>query len=285
MVQSRGLGGEGIGVFLAGLFGSSSGTTSYSENIGAISLTRVGSRVVVQFAALTSIVIGLLGKFSAALASLPSAIVGGVYCIVFGLLVAVGLSNLQYVNLNNERNLFIIGFALFNAMSIAGPSGYFPSQESNPFGSGNTAEILRAFFSSPLIIALISALFLDNTIPGATEEERGLQVWAKVKTADIHNDPEYTRAYALPPGLSQLFHNCGCLEFFGRGMTMPRPPVDGKYKSGDGGLLQMCFGGKSQEDDDQVFEEKAESPVAPIETANVAQPSPSPVVLEEEELA
>jgi nucleobase transporter 1/2 len=47
-IVSRGLGSEAIGVILSGLIGTTNATTSYSENIGAISITGVGSRVVVQ---------------------------------------------------------------------------------------------------------------------------------------------------------------------------------------------------------------------------------------------
>ena len=128
-IISRGLASEGIGVILAGLWGTGAGTTSYSENIGAISLTRNGSRAVVQCAAVSMMLIGIVSKISGLLASMPAAMVGGIYCTVFGLIVAVGLSSLQFINLNSERNLFIIGFAIYNCLSVAGPGGYFASQE------------------------------------------------------------------------------------------------------------------------------------------------------------
>jgi solute carrier family 23 (nucleobase transporter), member 1 len=62
-IVSRGLGSEGIGVILAGLIGTSNATTSYSENIGAISITGVGSRVVVQVRLLFDLQT-VLGKLS-----------------------------------------------------------------------------------------------------------------------------------------------------------------------------------------------------------------------------
>jgi nucleobase transporter 1/2 len=99
-IISRGLASEGLGLITCGLFGSGNGTTSYSENIAALSLTRVGSRVVVQCAAIWMILLGILGKVSAILASIPAAMAGGIYCVLFGLIVAVGMSNLQYINLN-----------------------------------------------------------------------------------------------------------------------------------------------------------------------------------------
>jgi len=44
--------------------------------------------------------------------TIPSPVVGGVFCVMFGMVAAVGLSNAQFANLNSSRNLFILGFAL-----------------------------------------------------------------------------------------------------------------------------------------------------------------------------
>jgi nucleobase transporter 1/2 len=236
-IISRGLAGEGIGVVLAGLFGTGNGTTSYSENIGAMSLTRVGSRAVVQCGAVSMMIVGIVGKVAALLASMPASMVGGIYCSVFGLIIAVGLSNLQHVDLNSERNLFIIGFAIFNSLSVAGPGGYFAGLDENPFGTSNAAEIALALFSSPMIIALIAAFILDNTVPG-TREERGLTVWDKVKDADVNNDPEYVEVYSLPLCLARTFRNCSYLEYTAHG-KMPAPPVNG-YQAGRGDIGDMC---------------------------------------------
>ena len=43
-------------------------------------------------------------------------IVGGIFCVRFGMITAVGLSNLQFVNLNSTRNLFVLGFSIFFAL-------------------------------------------------------------------------------------------------------------------------------------------------------------------------
>ena len=102
---------------------------------------------------------------------------------LFGLIVAVGLSNLQYVDLNSPRNQFIIGFALFNCLSVAGPGGYFANEEENPFGDSDGATVALAIFSSPMIIAFLCAFVLDNAVPG-TSEERGMHVWEQVKVGD-----------------------------------------------------------------------------------------------------
>ena len=88
-VISRGVGTEGLGCLMCGLFGTGNGTTSYAENIGAIGLTGVGSRRVVQAGAAIMLVLGVGGKFGALFASIPGAIVSGLFCTMFGLIAAV----------------------------------------------------------------------------------------------------------------------------------------------------------------------------------------------------
>ena len=169
---NRGIGMEGIGCLIAGIFGTGNGTTSYSENIGAIGLTRVGSRRVVQIGAALMIVLGVFGKFGALFTTIPRPIVGGMYCTMFGMIAAVGLSNLQFVNLNSARNLFILGFSLFMGLSVP---EYFSAHpmESGPQWLG---DIINTLGSTGMAVGAIIAIVLDNTIPG-TDEERGLTAW------------------------------------------------------------------------------------------------------------
>ncbi|TFG57716.1 MAG: xanthine permease, partial [Spirochaetales bacterium] len=68
---SRGLGAEGLGCLIAGIFQTGNGTTSYSENIGSIGLTRVASRRVIRTGAIIMLVLPLFGKFGATLSTLP----------------------------------------------------------------------------------------------------------------------------------------------------------------------------------------------------------------------
>ena len=59
------------------------------------------------------LLLGLVGKFSALFASLPDPVLGALFCTLFGMITAVGLSNLQFVDLNSSRNLFVLGFSIF----------------------------------------------------------------------------------------------------------------------------------------------------------------------------
>jgi hypothetical protein len=88
---------------------------------------QVGSRLVVQYGAIIMMLVGLCTKLGAFFLTIPQPVVGGVFCIMFGIIAAVGLSNLQFVDLNSTRNLFILGFSMFMALVIASLHSRIPS--------------------------------------------------------------------------------------------------------------------------------------------------------------
>jgi solute carrier family 23 (nucleobase transporter), member 1 len=187
---SRGLGAEGIGCFIAGIFQTANGTTSYSENIGSIGLTRVASRRVVRAGALVMLVLPLFGKFGATLATLPQPVVGAMFVGLFGLIAAVGLSNLQFVNLNNARNLFIIGLAFFAGLSFpahfnANPIAWTSSQVAEILGS-----ICQTILTTGMAVTALFGIVLDNLLPGATRAERGLEHWEAEATDEAWEKAE-----------------------------------------------------------------------------------------------
>jgi xanthine/uracil permease len=189
-VVSRGIGMEGVGGLIAGVFGTGNGTTSYSENIGAIGLTRVGSRRVIQWGAAIMIVLGMVAKFGALFTTIPQPIVGGMYCALFGMIVAVGLSNLQFVDMNAPRNLFIIGFAFFMGLSMPVYMNANPLViESAPW----LADILTTLGKTGMAVGAFIALTLDNIVPG-TDDERGLTAWAAPTP-----DPTQVATVETPP--------------------------------------------------------------------------------------
>jgi len=182
---SKGIGSEGLGCLVAGILQSGSGTTSYSENIGAMGITRVASRRVIRCGAIIMLVIPIFGKAGAFFASLPGPVVGAMYVGLFGLIAAVGLSNLQYVNLNNSRNLFVLGISLFSGLSVR-----FAFQ-SNPISwgaigtvGGTLGMILQTILTTAMAVSALVAIILDNSLPGATRKERGLTYWEKEATEE-----------------------------------------------------------------------------------------------------
>lgn len=202
---NRGIGMEGIGCLLAGAWGSGNGTTSYSENIGAIGITKVGSRRVVQYGALIMILLGILGKFGALFTTIPNPIVGGVFMVMFGMITAVGISNLQFVDLNSSRNLFILGFSLVFGMALP----YWLSREENKdviqTGEPELDQIITVLLRTNMLVGGITGLLLDNTIPGS-REERGMLVWNSKAGGTGHSG---NHVYDLPFGLKKLsFYKC-----------------------------------------------------------------------------
>jgi len=187
---NHGIGMEGIANVFSGLMGTG-GSTSYSENIGAIGLTGVASRFVVQVGAVVMLVVGVIPAFGRLIATIPDPIVGGLYIAMFGQIVAVGLANLKYVDLDSQRNLFIIGIAIFAGMAVpqymsgVESSGVLQTGLANVplagqfLGTEIVAQTLYIVGGVQMAVGGIVAFVFDNTIPG-TREERGLTDWAQL---------------------------------------------------------------------------------------------------------
>ena len=62
--------------------------------------------------------IGVVGKIGAVFVSIPDPIVGGVFMVMFGMIAAVGISNLQFADMNSSRNLFIVGFSIVFGLAL-----------------------------------------------------------------------------------------------------------------------------------------------------------------------
>ncbi|XP_062102097.1 nucleobase-ascorbate transporter 2-like [Humulus lupulus] len=206
-VLSRGIGWQGIGILLNGLFGTLTGSSVSIENVGLLGSTRVGSRRVIQISAGFMIFFSMLGKFGALFASIPFTMFAAVYCVLFGLVASVGLSFLQFTNMNSMRNLFITGVALFLGLSIP---EYFREYTAKALhGPSHTQAgwwndfLNTIFFSSPTV-ALIVSVFLDNTLDykdGA--RDRGMPWWDKFRT--FKGDSRNEEFYTLPFNLNRFF--------------------------------------------------------------------------------
>ncbi|XP_032332746.1 solute carrier family 23 member 1 isoform X2 [Camelus ferus] len=197
---NRGIFTEGICCIIAGLLGTGNGSTSSSPNIGVLGITKVGSRRVVQYGAGIMLVLGTIGKFTALFASLPDPILGGMFCTLFGMITAVGLSNLQFVDMNSSRNLFVLGFSMFFGLMLP---NYL---ESNPdainTGIPEVDQILTVLLTTEMFVGGCLAFILDNTVPGSPEE-RGLIQWK----AGAHANSEVStslKSYDFPIGMNKV---------------------------------------------------------------------------------
>jgi xanthine/uracil permease len=181
-----------------------SGSTSYSENIGAIGLTGVASRYVVQVGAAVMLVVGFVGYFGQLVATIPDPIVGGLYVAMFGQIVAVGLSNLKYVDLDSSRNIFVVGVALFVGLAVPTYMGNVGSAAAFQEGMRGVAYLgpvlgtqvvsytVFVIGSTGMAVGGLFAFVLDNTIEG-TREERGLEEWEESAEADEDFASAYDR--------------------------------------------------------------------------------------------
>ena len=138
---------DGIGTVLAGFFGGLP-NTSFSQNVGLISLTGVMSRHVVTLGAFFLIFCGLIPKVGAVIASMPIAVLGGGVIVMFGMVVSAGLNMLSEV-VWNRRNMMIV------AMSLAIGLGL----KAVPESLQHLPNLLKLLMTSGLLpVALISVL-------------------------------------------------------------------------------------------------------------------------------
>jgi uracil permease len=105
--------GDGLATSAAAAFGGPPNTT-YSEVTGAVMLTRNFNPRVMIWAAGIAIVLAFVGKFGAALQTIPGPVMGGILCLLFGSIAVVGLNTLirHQVDLSQARNLVIVAITL-----------------------------------------------------------------------------------------------------------------------------------------------------------------------------
>lgn len=111
--------GDGLATSLAGMFGGPANTT-YGENTGVLVLSRVYDPRVVRLAAVYAVVLSFSPKFAAVISSIPSAVIGGVSFILYGMISAVGIRNIveNQVDLTRSRNLLIAAIILVSGLGF-----------------------------------------------------------------------------------------------------------------------------------------------------------------------
>ncbi|KAG8644713.1 hypothetical protein MANES_11G157400v8 [Manihot esculenta] len=187
-VLSRGIGLEGLSSVLAGLWGTGTGSTTLTENVHTIAVTKMGSRRAVEIGAGVLILLSLIGKVGGFIASIPQVMVAALLCFMWAMLAALGLSNLRYSEAGSSRNIIIL--------YIVASHGPFHSK----FGGLN--YFLNTLLSLHMVIAFLVAIILDNTVPGS-RQERGVYVWSETEAAG--REPAITKDYELPFRVGRIF--------------------------------------------------------------------------------
>ena len=151
----RSLLGDGAATMLASLFGAPANTT-YGENTGVLALSKVYDPRVIRLAAYFAIILSFSPKFDALVNSIPTAIVGGVSFILYGMISAVGVRNIveNKVDLTQSRNLIIAAVIFVCGLGFSSIGGL-------SFTIGSATITL-----SGLAIAALAGVVLNAILPG-----------------------------------------------------------------------------------------------------------------------
>lgn len=140
---------DGVGSLISGLFGAGP-NTSFSQNVGLITLTKVASRHIMILAGIILTILGVFPKISALISVMPQPVLGGVGVIMFGLVAAQGIKTLASIKLGDRELLIIsVAFALGIGVTV------------KPEILSRLPEALKMVLSSGISTGTIAALILN----------------------------------------------------------------------------------------------------------------------------
>ena len=165
--------GDGLATMVAGMFGGPANTT-YGENTGVLALSRVYDPRVIRLAALYAIILSFSPKFDALVNSIPTAIVGGVSFVLYGMISAVGVRNVveNKVDLTKSRNLIIAAVMFVSGLGFSSVGGI-------TFTVGGAAVTLSGLAIAALCGVILNAIQHGNdyvfgvSVEGATSADLG----------------------------------------------------------------------------------------------------------------
>jgi NCS2 family nucleobase:cation symporter-2 len=152
---------DGAGSVLSVAFGGLP-LTSYSQNIGAITLTGVGSRFVIATCGLILIVLSFLPGVSLAISLTPSPVIGGALLFIFGLIATLGIQTAGDLRRPRDRTIVAVSLALGLGVSFAGPAL-----------TGILSPVLRPFLGEGIIVGTIAAVLLNLVLSNRTGHDAG----------------------------------------------------------------------------------------------------------------
>ena len=145
--------GDGLATSLSALFGGPANTT-YGENTGVLELSHVHDPRVIRIAAVFAIILSFIPKMAEVIGSMPSAIIGGVSFMLYGMISAIGVRNVveNHVDLTKSRNLVIAAVILVSGL------GFSDGLTFSVFGTSITL--------TGLAIAALAGIILNAILPG-----------------------------------------------------------------------------------------------------------------------
>ncbi len=150
---------DGLGTAVSGLFGALP-NTSFSQNVGLIAMTGVMSRHVVTIGAIFLILAGLFPKVGAVISTVPIEVLGGGVIVMFGMVVAAGISMLSDVHWN-RRNMVIFAIALSLGLGL----------QLEPTALQHLPDTPRVLLTSGILPAAAIAIVLNLILPEALSDE------------------------------------------------------------------------------------------------------------------
>ncbi|MGM9522535.1 MAG: uracil-xanthine permease family protein [Oscillospiraceae bacterium] len=145
--------GDGVGSIAGALFGGCPNTT-YGESVGCVAITKNASVYTIITAAVLCMIISLFTPFVAFLNSIPNCVMGGVCMALYGFIAVSGLKMVQKVDLNDNRNLFVVCVIL-----IAGIGGFSLSFGSDANGN---AIVTITEIACALILGILTNILLNR---------------------------------------------------------------------------------------------------------------------------
>ena len=145
--------GDGLATAFAGMVGGPANTT-YGENTGVLELSRVHDPRVIRIAAVFAVILSFIPKMSEIIGSMPSAIIGGVSFMLYGMISAIGVRNVveNHVDFTKSRNLIIAAVILVSGLG---------------FSKGLTFTIAGTSITlTGLAIAALAGIILNAILPG-----------------------------------------------------------------------------------------------------------------------
>ena len=150
--------GDGLATSLAALFGAPANTT-YGENTGVLALSKVYDPRVIRIAAILAIVVSFCPKFAEIVHAMPTATIGGVSLVLYGMISAVGVRNVveNRVDFTKSRNVIIAALILVLAIGIT-------------YSDAGSIHIAGDVSFSGLATAAIVGIVLNAVLPGKDYE-------------------------------------------------------------------------------------------------------------------
>jgi len=158
---------DGFGTAVAGIFGGLP-NTSFSQNVGLIAMTGVMSRHVVTIGAVFLIVCGLIPKVGGVIRTIPIEVLGGGVIVMFGMVVAAGISMLSDVDWN-RRNMVIFAVALSVGLGLQLEVMNVPPGAPNALQ--HLPDTLRILGASGILPAALIAIVLNLVLPAHLSDE------------------------------------------------------------------------------------------------------------------